>query len=316
MQNSGSDSTVPAPPEGIPSDSDPDTSVSKAAIYARTSDSKSAKQYSIDEQVRRCWERCQNQGWDVEFVFTDEGETGRNTERSGFQEMIEKAESGYFDVVVFWKLDRFCRSVIDLVNTKEQLGQYDVALQSVTEYIDTASPVGRFTFRNLASAAELESDLTSQRVQIGMHGMAKEHRWPNSNPPLGYDLTDDQKLKVNEQEAQLIAQIFNMYLEHRSMPDVAQDLNQRGIRTNRGNKWTQWAVKTVLTNEIYRGQYQLGDYEEYVEEYRILSDELFEAVTNTRYRFKHQKGTMDKSRKELKASKVLDEFKTAKEQKE
>ena len=316
MQASESDSPESITPDELPSDSEPDTSVSRAAIYARTSESKSDQQYSIDEQVRRCWERCQNQDWDVEFVFTDQGETGTNTERSGFQEMIEKAESGYFDVVVFWKLDRFCRSVIDLVNTKEQLGQYDVALQSVTEYIDTASPVGRFTFRNLASAAELESDLTSQRVQIGMHGMAKEHRWPNSNPPLGYDLTDDQKLEVNEKEAQLVTQMFNMYLEYRSMPDVAQELNERGLRTKQGNKWTQWAVKTVLTNEVYRGQYQLGDYEEYVEEYRILSDELFETVTNTRYRFKHQKGSMDKSRKELKASKVLDEFKAAKERTE
>ena len=316
MQASESDTPESITPDELPSDSEPDTSVSRAAIYARTSESKSDQQYSIDEQVRRCWERCQNQDWDVEFVFTDQGETGTNTERSGFQEMLEKAESGYFDVVVFWKLDRFCRSVIDLVNTKEQLGQYDVALQSVTEYIDTASPVGRFTFRNLASAAELESDLTSQRVQIGMRGMAKEHRWPNSNPPFGYDLNDDQKLEVNEKEAQLVTQIFNIYLEVKSMPDVAQDLNERGLRTKQGNKWTQWAVKTVLTNELYCGQYQLGDYEEYVEEYRILSDELFEAVTNTRYRFKHQKGSMDKSRKELKASKVLDEFKTAKERTE
>jgi len=302
--------------EQVPTDLNPDDSVSRAAIYARTSVKKPDNHYSIDEQVRRCWKQSKKQNWDVVFVFTDEAESGRNTERPEFQKMLEKAEQGCFDVVVFWKLDRFCRSVVDLVKTEERLNQCDVALQSVTEYIDTASPVGRFTFRNLASAAELESDLTSQRVQIGMHGMAKENRWPNNNPPFGYNLTDDQKLEVNKKEAQLVTQIFNMYLEYKSMPDVAQDLNQRGIRTKQGNKWTQWAVKTVLTNEIYCGQYQLGDYEEYVEEYQILNGELFETVTNTRYRFKHQKGTMDKGRKELKASKVLDEFKTAKERTE
>ena len=314
MNRSSPNSDSPINVEQVPTDLNPDDSVSRAAIYARTSVKKPDNHYSIDEQVRRCWKQCKKQNWDVVFVFTDEAESGRNTERPEFQKMLEKAEQGCFDVVVFWKLDRFCRSVVDLVKTEEQLNQCDVALQSVTEYIDTASPVGRFTFRNLASAAELESDLTSQRVQIGMHGMAKENRWPNANPPLGYDIAKDQTLKINETEAQLVRRIFNTYLEYRSMPDVAQYLNEMNIKTKRGNEWSQWAIKTVLTNELYCGQYQLGDYEEYVKNYRILSDDLFSAVTNTRYRFKYKKGTMNKSRKEQKASKVLKQFKTAKEQ--
>jgi site-specific DNA recombinase len=245
-------------------------------------------------------------------VFTDEAKTGTNTDRSGFQEMLEKAESGCFDVVVFWKLDRFCRSLADLVKTEEKLNDWDVALQSVTEYIDTASPVGRFNFRNLASAAELESDLTSQRVQIGMRGMAKKNRWPNGQPPLGYDLAEDQRLLVNEKEAQLIRRIFRMYVEYRSMPKVAHKLNEEGITTKQGEKWSRWAVRKILSNELYRGQYELGDYEEFVEDYQIVSDELFETVTDTRYRFKHAKGEMSDGRKSSKADKILDEFKKSK----
>lgn len=298
---------------GVPTDTDPDESVSKAAIYARTSASKPGFHYSIDEQVSRCWSQCQQQGWDVVFVFTDEAESGKNTDRPGFQDMLEKAKMECFDVVVFWKLDRFCRSLTDLVKTEEKLNQYDVALQSVTEYIDTASPVGRFNFRNLASAAELESDLTSQRVQIGMHGMAKEHRWPNNEPPLGYDLAEDQTLKVNDEEAQLVRRIFRRYPEYRSMPKVAHELNQQGETTKDGEEWSRWAVRKVLSNDLYRGQYELGEYEDHVEGYRIVSDDLFEAVTQTRHRFKQEKDSMDKDRKESKAEKILDEFKSARE---
>lgn len=290
-----------------------DDSVSKAAIYARTSANKPGYHYSIDEQVNRCWDRCEHQGWDVLFVFTDEAESGTNTDRPAFKEMLGKAESGLFDVVVFWKLDRFCRSLTDLVKTEELLNEYDVALQSVTEYIDTASPVGRFNFRNLASAAELESDLTSQRVRIGMHGMAKEHRWPNDHPPLGYDLAEDRTLEINENEATLVKRIFQLYLRHRSMPKVAKILNDEDITRNRDGSWSRWTIKKVLTNELYRGQYQLGEVEEYVDEYRILSDELFEKVTNTRYRFQHDKGKMNKNRKQSKANKIFDEFKTVRE---
>jgi len=189
--------------EQVPTDSNPDNSVSRAAIYARTSVKKPDNHYSIDEQARRCWKQCKKQNWDVVFVFTDEAESGRNTERPEFQKMLEKAEQGCFDVVVFWKLDRFCRSVVDLVKTEEQLNQCDVALQSATEYIDTASPVGRFTFRNLASAVEMESDLTSQRVRVGMHAVARKHRWPNDHPPVGYVLASDQTLSIIDREAEL-----------------------------------------------------------------------------------------------------------------
>jgi site-specific DNA recombinase len=227
--------------------------------------------------------------------------------------MRKKAKTDCFDVVVFWKLDRFCRSLTDLVKTEEKLNEYDVALQSVTEYIDTASPVGRFNFRNLASAAELESDLTSQRVQIGMHGMAKEYRWPNDQPPIGYNLAEDRTLDINDQEAQLVRRIFRMYLEYRSMPKVAHELNKQGKTTKRDKQWSRWSVRKILANEIYRGEYQLGQYEDHVEEYRIVSDDLFEAVTQTRYRFKQEKDKMDKDRKASKADKILDEFKSTKE---
>jgi len=313
LNHNQTSSDNPIDVEQVPTDSKPDESVSRAAIYARTSVKKPDNHYSIDEQVRRCWKQCKKQNWDVVFVFTDEAESGRDTERPAFQEMIEKAKQGCFDIVVFWKLDRFCRSVVDLVNTEQILSEHDVALQSVTEYIDTSSPVGRFTFRNLASAAELESDLTSQRVQMGMHAMAREHRWPNASPPFGYNLCPDQTLCINDREATIVEEIYNDYIELRSMPEVAQEINNQEITTKRNKKWSRWSVRKVLANELYRGQYQLGDYQEHVDEYRIVSDELFEAVTEIRYRFKHEKSSMDPDRKQAKVEKILNEFRAAQE---
>lgn len=218
------------------------------------------------------------------------------------------AEKGAIDVVVFWKLDRFCRSLVDLVKTEEKLSQWDVALQSVTEYIDTTTPVGRFNFRNLASAAELETDLTSQRVKMGMYGLAQNHEWPNDQPPLGYDLRENGKLQINESEAKLVRQIFQMYIRERSMPQVAFMLNKEGNYTKTGDEWCTQSIQTVLSNELYTGTYCVAGYEEYVEEYRIVSDELFEEVTNTRFRFKNNQD-MDQERKEKKADQILQQFK-------
>ena len=281
-----------------------------AAIYARTSSGSQRFGYSIDEQIERCWNQCESSEWDVQYVFTDEAKSGRNTDRPQFQELLDRAEEGHIDVVVFWKLDRFCRSLSDLVRIEEQLSEYDVALQSVTEYIDTTSPVGRFNFRNLASAAELESDLTSQRVKMGMHGLAKDHKWPNEYPPFGYRKLDSDRLQAISVESSWVNRIFRMYLAERSMPQVAFLLNEADLSTKKGNDWTRQAVNTVLSNDLYIGNYHLAGFEDYVEEYRILSDELFEAVEEVRYRF--QSNTeMQPERKQSKAERLLTEYRNS-----
>lgn len=278
-----------------------------AAIYARTSSENQQFGYSIEEQVRRCWERCETNDWEIRYVFMDESESGRDTERPEFQRLLAVAEQGTIDVVVFWALDRFCRSLVDLVKIEQRLDQWNVSLQSVTEHLDTTTPVGRFNFRNLASAAELESDLTSQRVQMGMYGLAKDHKWPNNQPPLGYDLLDDGRLQINGNEADLVRQICEMYVQEQSMPRVAFLLNEDNVQTKSGEEWCTQSVRKVVSNELYTGEYNIAGYEEQVEEYRIVSDELFEQVKNTRYRF--QSRGMEADRKETKSKRILEQYK-------
>lgn len=283
------------------------------AIYARTSSASQKFGYSIDEQITRCWQQCDRADWNVRYVFTDEAQSGLDTERPQFQQMLERAEEGVIDVVMFWKLDRFCRSLADLVRIEDKLREWDVGLQSVTEYIDTTSPVGRFNFRNLASAAELESDFTSQRSQMGMYGLAQEHIWPNERPPLGYTKTDEGKLEVVSQEAELVCEIFRLYLDVKSMPGVADQLNRQGTTTKAGEDWTRQSVRKVLSNELYIGEYQVAGYEEYVPEYRLMEDELFEAVTDARYRFQQSRNKMSADRRESKTVKVLSAYKSREE---
>lgn len=281
-----------------------------AAIYARTSSSSQRFGYSIDEQVTRCWEQCEIADWEVRYVFTDEAESGRDTERPQFQQMLTRAEEGNIDVVIFWKLDRFCRSLADLVRIEDQLSDWDVALQSVTEYIDTTSPVGRFNFRNLASAAELESDLTSQRTQMGMYGLAQDNKWPNEHPPFGYTKTEEEKLEPDEQEAEIVRQIFRLYLRLKSMPKVAVKLNQRDITTKIGEDWCRQSVQKILSNELYTGNYEIAGYQEHVSEYRLIEDDLFDAVEDARFRFQQSHTEMESDRRQLKTGCVLSAYKS------
>jgi site-specific DNA recombinase len=296
---------------GESSDADAESSNSelRAAIYARTSSNSQRFGYSIDEQVRSCWDACTSSNWDVVFVFKDEAESGRDTERPEFQSMLDRAREDLFDVVVFWKLDRFCRSLVDLVKTEEELDKLGVGLHSVTEFLDTTNPVGRFNFRNLASSAELESDLTSQRVKLGMYGLARERRWPNDHPPLGYEKNEDGTLSVDDSEREQVRLIFELYIEHRSMPKVAYLLNKRELKTKRGEEWCRQSVGKVLRNELYVGNYCVADIEAVVDDYQIIPEDLYEEAAHVRYRFKRAHKPMDESRKTSKAERILEAYK-------
>lgn len=197
------------------------------------------------------------------------------------------------------------------VQLEEELREHDVYLYSVTEQIDTTSATGRFNFRNLASAAEFERDMIKQRTRIGISGMAEEHKWPNDDPPLGYTLTPENKLSIDDQQRELVVEIFEMYIEDRSMPEVATRLNERGIRTTDDGEWTPRAVGDVLRNEIYRGVYELCDVTEHVPEYQIIDDEIFSQVREIRMRFQQEdasRPSMPTSRKERIAYEVRDRY--------
>jgi len=94
------------------------------------------------------------------------------------------------------------------------------------------------------------------------------------------------------------------------MPQVAFLLNEADLSTKKGNDWTRQAVNTVLSNDLYIGDYHLAGFDDHVPEYRILSDELFNLVEDVRYRFQSNTD-MQKSRKQSKAERLLSEYKQA-----
>lgn len=264
--------------------------ISRAAVYARTSSQNQRFGYSLSEQVRQCLKKCRRVGWEVTHLCRDEAESGKDTNRPMFQTMMRRAKEERFDVVVFWKLDRFSRSLLHAVQLEAELREYGVALYSVTEHIDTTTSAGRFNFRNIASAAEFERDMIQERTQMGLQALAAERKWPNDSPPLGYQRQSDGTLEVVPREAELVQYIFEKYLDIRSMPEVACRLNEADYSTKKGNGWTTKAVGDVLRNELYRGRYSIATVNEYVEEYRIIPETLFEKVTEVRHRFQQSEG--------------------------
>jgi len=279
-----------------------------AAIYARVSSGKQLFGYSLDEQIRLAEERCKIMGWKVRYIFREDGESAGTTDRPKFQIMMEKARQQSFDVLLFWKLDRFCRSLLDVVNVEKQLGEYNVSLYSLTEQIDTTTSFGRFNFRNIASAAEWERDMIKERSRMGMKALALQNKWPNKLPPLGFQKGRNQHLRVDHNEAKLVKYIFKKYIEIKSMPQLAFMLNRKGVKAKRGGRWTAASVKKILCNEIYIGHYNVAGVESYIKEYRIISNNPFNKVQAIRRRHGQNVEPMPKNRKEATVERIFNEY--------
>ncbi|MFC6838384.1 recombinase family protein [Halomarina ordinaria] len=275
-----------------------------AAVYARTSSANQRFGHSIDEQVRACCDRCRLLGWEVTHVFRDEAVSGTEIDRPMFQQMLHAAEAGHFDVLVFWKLDRFSRSIMHAVKLERSFRTWGVALHSATEHLDTTTATGQFNFRNIANAAEFERELIKQRTAMGMKALALEHKWPNSRPPFGYAKRADGRLEIDLEEARWVRWIFETYLEYKSMADVAHMLNDQDVPTGTSTAWTTNTVRTILTNELYVGQYSVADVEDDVPEYRLLDDELFTKAQRVRTRFRRTSGERPKMRQHRKETLV------------
>jgi predicted site-specific integrase-resolvase len=86
--------------------------------------------------------------------------------RPQFNQMISSLREG--DVVVVWKLDRLGRRVLDLANLVEKMNKKDIQLISLTQDINTTTPMGKVFFYLIALFAELERDMTAERTKEGM----------------------------------------------------------------------------------------------------------------------------------------------------
>jgi len=282
-----------------------------AAIYCRTSSPNQKDNYSIGGQLAQCLDYCKQRGWIVSRIFVDECLDGKSIDhRPKFQLMIKKAKSGEFDVVIGWKLDRLCRSLSDLVNVERTLRTHGVQLCSVTELIDTATSYGRFSFRGLANYAELESEIIGERSRLGLYGLAREGKWPNGLPPIGYDRDNDGRLRIIHVEARTVRWIFRTYLKQKSLDHVAFMLNAKRVPTKRGDEkvWTKRAVRDILTNTIYIGQFNVAGHVEELDELRIVDYKVFNKANRMmhRYSIKHSKRPpMPLQRKQAKVHKIM-----------
>ena len=142
----------------------------RVAIYARVS----TQDQNLNMQLDELTEYVGYRGWEVVRVY-EEKATGTNTKRPEFQAMLADARQRKFDVLLVWKLDRFARSMKDLVTHLQELEELGVSFVSLKDNgIDMSTATGKLFTHILSAFAEFEAGIIRERVRSGVRAKIKK----------------------------------------------------------------------------------------------------------------------------------------------
>lgn len=228
-----------------------------AYIYGRYS-SHAQKDTSIEQQFAEIYDYCERNGIRIVGEYADRHLTGTNDRRPEFQRMMKDAAKGRVQLVVCWKVDRFARNRYDSAMYKARLKKYGVRVVYAKESIPDG-PEGILLESVLEGSAEYYSANLSQNIRRGMRANALECKVNNGNLPLGYCKGPDGRFAIEPAGAEIVRDVFAMYLDGMSPTEICAELNARGLRTSRGARYNKNSLRVMLRNERYVGVYEYGD---------------------------------------------------------
>lgn len=229
--------------------------VLKAVVYARFS-SDNQRDESIDAQLRAINEYADKNNIKIVNQFIDRAKSATSDKRPEFQNMIKfcEADTTGISMVIVHKLDRFSRDKYDSAMYKQKLKVKGIRVVSVLENLDN-SPESLILESVIEGMAQYYSANLAREVAKGQKENALKALHNGGDAPLGYDVAFDKTYLVNEEEAQAVKIIFDMYVNGYSYSNIIDKLNELGYKTKRGNKFGKNSLHGILSNEKYTGVY-------------------------------------------------------------
>ena len=274
-----------------------------AVIYARYS-SDNQREESIEGQIRECTVYAEKNGITVIKHYINRAFSAKTDNRPEFQQMIKDSGKKLFDVVLVWKFDRFARNRFDSANYKMILKKNGVHLISVMEPIAEGSQ-GILVETLLEGMAEYYSADLAEKVTRGMIENALKCRFNGGTVPFGYMIDEEQHYQINPAQAPLVIEMFRRYAGGESITEIIEDLNARGIRTSRGNRFNKNSLARIFSNRRYIGEYAYKDISVPDAIPAIVCKDIFDRVAIRMGQNKHATGKAKAPEKYLLTTKLF-----------
>lgn len=246
-----------------------------AFTYYRYS-SDAQRDVSIDQQKQAIREYAEKNGIVIptEGEFEDRAITGTTIERPGLQRMLFEAKHKRPAFLIVWKLDRLSREVHDSFFIDAQLRDIGVQIITVGEVLPEDEGL-RYAIQGLY-ASMAHNFIVNHRSNV-MRGLNynAENALYNGRKLLGYTGRKEQKYEIDPKTAPIVKKIFEDYVMGKPLQTIANELNESGFKTIKGNEFGVNSLANILHNRAYIGEYKWGKHIIKGGMPRIISDELF-----------------------------------------
>ncbi len=229
------------------------------ALYARKSIERE-NSISCETQLEYCKSMLKPDEQSEQVItFIDNGFSGGNINRDGFQKMMRQVERGRIDKIIVYRLDRISRSLSDFVDILNTLKQYNVKFISSQESFDTSSPYGEMIVKLLMVFAEFERQSIIERVTQSYAHRSELGFYMGGRKPYGFDLepavinnVKTKKLSPIPEEIEHIRYIYEAYaVQNVTLGRLLKNLTENGIKPLSGGGWTTAKLSTIIKNPIY-----------------------------------------------------------------
>lgn len=260
----------------------------RGALYIRVSTAEQGEKQSPDVQRRDMlrWAEFKGIAVDPKHIYQDINASGASAidERDQMPKLFEAAKKKEFDVILVWKLDRFFRKTLYLLDAIEQLYKMGVGFVATQEAgVDTTTPMGNFMIQFLGIIAEMERNNIMERTASGRQSAALAGKWVGGRyPPYGYDVdSETQKMRLNPKEEQIVKKVFDWFVNDKlTTYDIQQRLFADKVPTKADTKvlelktkkkfkkefrssnadcfWHEYTITRLLRQVAYTGTYFYG----------------------------------------------------------
>jgi len=238
-----------------------------AAIYIRVSTEEQARQgISLSAQEEALKNYAAALGYAIFKIYKDEGKSAKDIRhRPEMMQILQDAQTHKFQAIFIYKLDRFSRSLRDLIETIEKLKEWGIDFISLQDKIETTSASGKLMFHIISAFAEFERNVTGERTKFAMDKKARDGS-PITRAPWGYKM--ENKKLVPTEDSYVVQELFQEFLN-------------TSISLTKLSKKYHFSVnglKKILKNRAYLGKVKFDGQTYQGVHHPLISSTLFNHV--------------------------------------
>lgn len=227
----------------------------RVAAYCRVSTRSKDQKASLFRQIWAYMNRILNHpDWEFAGIFYDFGKSGlRKRGRTGLEKILKQAEAGEVDYILTKSVSRVSRDTLEILNIVRYLKERGISMYFENEKLDSMNPEAEAYITLACAVAQEESRNMSENMKWTVTRNFEQGIFTNYKAFMGYRCVNGE-LKIVPEQAEIVKQIFDLYLAGNTFAQIKRELERQRIKTATGKEnWDVTTIQKMLKNEKYKG---------------------------------------------------------------